>query len=49
LIYTGDAGPSASIVDLARGCDLMLAEATFVEHATENPTGRLSSARQAGG
>jgi len=47
LMYTGDSGPSPRIVELARGADLLLAEATFVEHVPEMAVGLLASARQA--
>lgn len=30
LVYSGDTGPSAALVDLARGADLLLCEASFV-------------------
>lgn len=36
ITYTGDAGPSDDLVDLAGGTDLLLAEATYVESV---PTG----------
>jgi len=49
LAYTGDAGPSPNTVDLARGADLLLAEATYVDDVPEDSRGFLSSARQAGG
>jgi ribonuclease BN (tRNA processing enzyme) len=48
LMYTGDTGPSRSVVELAGGADLLLAEATYLEQVPENSTGLLSSARQAG-
>lgn len=48
LAYTGDTGPSADVVDLARGADLLLAEATFVDHVPEGSRRTLSSARLAG-
>jgi ribonuclease BN (tRNA processing enzyme) len=47
LMYTGDSGPSPSVVELARDADLMLAEATFIEQVPKMATGFLSSARQA--
>jgi ribonuclease BN (tRNA processing enzyme) len=48
LVYTGDAGPDPALVELARGADVLLAEASFVDAvpADERPT--LSSARDAG-
>lgn len=36
LAYSGDTGPCDALVDLAKGADLLLAEAAFVEGA-ENP------------
>jgi ribonuclease BN (tRNA processing enzyme) len=48
LAYTGDTGPSAAIVDLARAADLFLAEASFPEQVPATAAAYLSSARQAG-
>ena len=48
LAYTGDTGPSAAIVDLARGADLFLAESSFPEQVPASAAWYLSSARQAG-
>ncbi|MEV4833388.1 MBL fold metallo-hydrolase [Nonomuraea sp. NPDC049486] len=48
LTYTGDTGPSSDVVDLARGADLLLAEATFVDRVPQDSRRHLSSARQAG-
>jgi ribonuclease BN (tRNA processing enzyme) len=48
LAYTGDAGPSRDVVDLARGADLLLAEATYPEQVPEDARPYLSSARIAG-
>ncbi|WP_241825426.1 MBL fold metallo-hydrolase [Micromonospora sp. CB01531] len=48
LTYTGDTGPSADVVELARGADLLLAEATHVDQVPEDSVGCLSSARQVG-
>lgn len=48
LAYTGDAGPSDDLVTLARGTDLLLAEATYPEQVPPRYAGRLSSATQAG-
>ena len=48
LAYTGDTGPSPEIVDLARGADLLLAEASYVDEVPEDSRRYLSSARQAG-
>jgi ribonuclease BN (tRNA processing enzyme) len=49
LAYTGDTGPSDEIVPLARGVDLLIAEATYPEAVPEQDAPYLSSARQAGG
>jgi ribonuclease BN (tRNA processing enzyme) len=48
LAYTGDTGPSADVVDLARGADLLLAEASYVDEVPEGSRRHLTSARQAG-
>jgi ribonuclease BN (tRNA processing enzyme) len=48
LVYTGDSGPSRQVAELARDADLLLAEATYVDHVPENSRPYLSSARQAG-
>jgi ribonuclease BN (tRNA processing enzyme) len=48
LAYTGDTGPSPDVVDLARGADLLLAEATYANRVPEDLRRHLSSARQAG-
>ncbi|MER7366957.1 MBL fold metallo-hydrolase [Nonomuraea wenchangensis] len=47
LTYTGDTGPSPDVVDLARGADLLLAEATFADQVPQDSRRHLSSARQA--
>ena len=44
--YTGDCGPDAGVVELARDADLLLAEATYVDDAGDS-AGMLSSARDA--
>jgi len=44
LAYTGDTGPSPAVVELARGADLLIAEATYVDGSRPH----LSSARDAG-
>ena len=49
LAYTGDSGPDPAIADLARGADLLLAEATFVSEVPPDSRDYLSSARQAAG
>jgi ribonuclease BN (tRNA processing enzyme) len=46
LAYTGDRGPDAGVVELARDADVLLAEATYVDDAGESG-GLLSSARDA--
>ena len=48
LVYTGDGGPSAELVRLADGVDLLLAEATFADEVPDELAGSLSSARDAG-
>lgn len=48
LAYTGDSGPSAEIVQLARDADVLLAEATYVDDVPQDARGYLSSARLAG-
>ncbi|MGS2640146.1 MBL fold metallo-hydrolase [Streptosporangium sp. G12] len=48
LAYTGDTGPSPEVVELARGADLFLAEATYADRVPEDSRRNLSSARQAG-
>jgi ribonuclease BN (tRNA processing enzyme) len=49
LAYTGDCGPGPGVVELARGADLLIAEATHLEPVPEEPARRtLTSAREAG-
>jgi ribonuclease BN (tRNA processing enzyme) len=48
LAYTGDTGPSPDVADLARGADLLLAEASYVDQVPEDLRQDLTSARQAG-
>lgn len=48
LAYTGDSGPDPQVVELARGADLLLAEATYVEDIPEESRPYLSTARHAG-
>ncbi len=48
LAYTGDCGPSPDTVALARGADLFLAEATYVDEVPEDSRLYLNSARQVG-
>jgi len=47
LAYTADTGPSAAVTRLARGADLLLAEAAFLDGAV-NPPGLHLTGRQAG-
>jgi ribonuclease BN (tRNA processing enzyme) len=48
LAYTGDTGPSEDVARLARGADLLLAEASYVDRVPEDSRHFLTSARQAG-
>jgi ribonuclease BN (tRNA processing enzyme) len=48
IAYTGDTGPSPHLLELARDCDLFLAEATYPDHVPARSERYLSSARQAG-
>jgi ribonuclease BN (tRNA processing enzyme) len=48
LAYTGDTGPSRDVASLARGADLLLAEASYVDQVPEDSRRYLSSARQQG-
>lgn len=48
ITYTGDAGPSHDLVDLAEGADLLLAEATYAESVPSGNTGVLNSALEVG-
>jgi ribonuclease BN (tRNA processing enzyme) len=48
IAYTGDTGPSPAVVELARGADLLIAEATYVDEVPADSARYLSSARQAG-
>jgi ribonuclease BN (tRNA processing enzyme) len=48
LVYTGDCGPSADLVHLARGADLLLAEASYAAEVPDELVGALSSAADAG-
>lgn len=47
LAYSGDTGPSAALVDLARGADALLCEASFIPEAP-SPPGLHLDGRQAG-
>ena len=44
LVYSGDTGPTESLVDLAGGADLFLCEASFVESADNPPNLHLTGA-----
>lgn len=48
LAYSGDTGPSPLLLDLARGSDVFLAEASFPEQVPAESASTLSSAVQAG-
>jgi ribonuclease BN (tRNA processing enzyme) len=47
LVYSGDTGPCAGLVELARGADVLLCEASW-PHTDSMPTGVHLSGRQAG-
>ena len=48
VAYTGDSGPAAEMADLARGADLLVAEATYVDQVPGDSQRHLSSARDRG-
>jgi ribonuclease BN (tRNA processing enzyme) len=48
ISYTGDSGPSPDIAQLARGADLLVAEASFVDQVPADNQRHLSSARYCG-
>jgi ribonuclease BN (tRNA processing enzyme) len=48
ITYTGDAGPTDDLVALARGTDLLLAEATYIEAVPSGNAGVLNSALEVG-
>ncbi len=48
LVYTGDAGPDAALVTLARDADLLLAEASYADQVPDVNRGALSGAGDAG-
>ncbi len=48
LAYTGDSGPAAEIAELARGADVLLAEASYVDQVPDDSRRYLSSARHRG-
>ena len=37
LVYSGDTGPCSGLDEIAKGCDLLLAEASFLETEPDNP------------
>ncbi len=47
LVYTGDTAPTDALVELARGADVLLAEASFLE-GEANPPGLHLTGREAG-
>ena len=47
LVYTGDTGPSAAVEELARGADVLLAEASFPD-VPGSPPGLHLTGREAG-
>ncbi|TDD64007.1 MBL fold metallo-hydrolase [Jiangella aurantiaca] len=47
LTYSGDAGPDAALVELARDADLLLVEATYPHAVPDEDAGLLCSAVQA--
>ena len=46
MVFSGDTGPCAALVELARGADLLLAEAAFL-NGSNNPRGLHLTGRQA--
>jgi ribonuclease BN (tRNA processing enzyme) len=48
FVFSGDTAPTASVVQLARGADLLVHEATFSETLEQDGGSMHSSARQAG-
>lgn len=46
--YSADTGPTDALVDLARGAELLVAEATWLEDGTDRPPGLHMSATEAG-
>jgi ribonuclease BN (tRNA processing enzyme) len=48
LVYTGDCGPSAELVALAAGADVLLAEASYAGEVPHELVGSLSSALEVG-
>jgi len=48
LVYTGDTGPCERVVELARGADVLLAEAAHPDGDLQQPAGLHLTGRQAG-
>ncbi|WP_040337097.1 MBL fold metallo-hydrolase [Candidatus Blastococcus massiliensis] len=48
LVYTGDTGPCERVVELARGADVLLAEAAHPDGDPDQPPGLHLTGRQAG-
>ena len=48
LVYTGDTGPCDRVVELARGADVLLAEAAHPDSDPDQPPGLHLTGRQAG-
>jgi ribonuclease BN (tRNA processing enzyme) len=48
ITYTGDAGPTDDLVELASGTDLLIAEATYIDRVPDDSAGTLNSAVGAG-
>jgi ribonuclease BN (tRNA processing enzyme) len=48
LVYSGDTGPTDALVDLARGADLLLAEAALRDEDADNPPDLHLTGGQAG-
>jgi ribonuclease BN (tRNA processing enzyme) len=48
LVYTGDTGPCDSVVELARGADVLLAEAAHPDDDADQPPDLHLTGRQAG-
>jgi ribonuclease BN (tRNA processing enzyme) len=48
ITYTGDAGPSDDLVDLADGTELLLAEATYIDSVPSGNATVLNSASEVG-
>jgi ribonuclease BN (tRNA processing enzyme) len=48
LVYTGDGPGTAELVELARGSDVLVADATYVDEVPARHAGMLGTARSAG-